>query len=76
VATQVTPIEHTSPTADRLLNEHEVAAFFKASVHTVRDWRKQGKGPRYRKVNGSMVRYGLSDCIHYWNSLPGGGAAK
>lgn len=42
------------------------------SVHTLRDWRKQGKGPRFTRV-GRLVRYRLSDVEEFVNSLPTGG---
>jgi hypothetical protein len=42
------------------------------SVHTLRDWRKRGKGPRFVKV-GSSVRYRLTDIEEFVNSLPAGG---
>jgi hypothetical protein len=45
------------------------------SVHTLRDWRKRGKGPRFIKV-GSSVRYRLSDIEDFVNSLPAGGGGK
>ena len=40
----------------RLLNEHEVAAYLKVSVASVRRWRLFRKGPKCLKI-GSSVRY-------------------
>jgi hypothetical protein len=45
------------------------------SVHTLRDWRKRGKGPRFTRV-GSLVRYRLSDVEEFVNSLPTGGSGR
>jgi hypothetical protein len=42
------------------LNELQVAERFNVSVKTIRKWRLNGGGPRYRKF-GSAVRYALAD---------------
>jgi len=42
------------------LNEHELAERWKISVLTLRGWRQNGAGPRFKKY-GSAVRYSLSD---------------
>jgi predicted DNA-binding transcriptional regulator AlpA len=41
-------------------------------VATLRYWRGEGKGPRYRKV-GQLVRYAPSDVQDWLNSRPSGG---
>jgi predicted DNA-binding transcriptional regulator AlpA len=41
-------------------------------VATLRYWRGEGKGPRYRKV-GQLVRYAPSDVLDWLNSRPAGG---
>jgi len=57
---------------ESLLDEREVARWIRVSVATLRYWRSEGKGPRYRKV-GQLVRYAPSD-VHDWlNSRPSGG---
>ena len=57
----------------RLLDERELVAMGVAgSVHTLRSWRTQHRGPKFIKV-GSMVRYRLSDVETFLNSLPAGG---
>lgn len=57
---------------ETLLDERDVARWIRVSVATLRYWRGEGKGPRYRKV-GQLVRYAPSD-VHDWlNSRPAGG---
>ncbi len=45
------------------------------SVHTLRDWRKRGKGPRFTRVGG-LIRYKLSDVEAFVNALPTGGGSS
>lgn len=47
-----------------LLNEHEVAAYLKISVASVRRWRMLRTGPRFVKI-GAAVRYRrkMSECV-------------
>lgn len=42
------------------LNEQELAERLNVSVRTVRKWRLNGSGVRYRKF-GSAVRYAIAD---------------
>lgn len=46
------------------LTTEELANDFKISLHTVRDWRKRGIGPRATKV-GHAVRYQRTD-VQKW----------
>ena len=55
-----------------LLNERDVAQWIRVSVATLRYWRSEGKGPRYRKV-GQLVRYAPSDVNDWLKSRPSGG---
>jgi predicted DNA-binding transcriptional regulator AlpA len=55
-----------------LLDERDVARWIRVSVATLRYWRGEGKGPRYRKV-GQLVRYAPSDVQDWLNSRPAGG---
>lgn len=48
----------------RLLNEYDVADFFRLSVATMRHWRLTGKGPKWLKL-GSAVRYRPEDVQAY-----------
>jgi predicted DNA-binding transcriptional regulator AlpA len=64
--------ETGEPAIQTLLDERDVARWIRVSVGTLRYWRGEGKGPRYRKV-GQLVRYAPSD-VHDWlNSRPSGG---
>jgi predicted DNA-binding transcriptional regulator AlpA len=57
---------------ETLLDERDVARWIRVSVATLRYWRGEGKGPRYRKV-GQLVRYAPSDVQDWLNSRPAGG---
>jgi hypothetical protein len=63
------------PARLQLLDENQVVAMgVCSSVHTLRSWRHEGRGPKFIKVEGTLVRYRLSDIEAFLNSLPGGGA--
>ena len=56
------------------MNEIEAARFLSVSVHTVRGWRRQRRGPAYIKVAGAYrngrgragrVMYRVSDLIAF-----------
>lgn len=55
-----------------LLNEKEVAQLLHLSIGTLRDWRWDNKGPKFRKL-GRAVRYDSADVDQWINSLPTGG---
>lgn len=57
---------------ETLLDERDVARWIRVSVATLRYWRGEGKGPRYRKV-GQLVRYSPSDVQDWLNTRPVGG---
>ena len=40
-------------TDEQILTEHEAAAWLRKSVHTLRKWRSEGRGPRYVKLPGA-----------------------
>ncbi|MGE5648284.1 MAG: helix-turn-helix transcriptional regulator [Acidobacteriota bacterium] len=64
--------ETAEPTIQTLLDERDVARWIRVSVATLRYWRGEGKGPRYRKV-GQLVRYAPSDVQDWLNTRPAGG---
>ena len=64
--------ETGEPTIQTLLDERDVARWIRVSVATLRYWRGEGKGPRYRKV-GQLVRYAPSDVQDWLNTRPAGG---
>lgn len=60
------------------LNEHEAAQWLGRSVHTLRKWRQERKGPRFMKMNGALrdgrgrgghVAYRLADLERFMESL-------
>ena len=55
-----------------LIDEKELARLIRVSIPTLRYWRSEGKGPRFRKV-GQLVRYAPSDVTAWLNSRPSGG---
>jgi predicted DNA-binding transcriptional regulator AlpA len=56
------------------LTEFEVSRKTKISLATLRRWRLESRGPRYRKF-GSLVRYGEDDLDDWMNAQPVGGDA-
>jgi hypothetical protein len=46
-------------------DDHEVAAIFDIKVHTLRNWRSLGKGPRFRKIGQRTVRYHRADLLAF-----------
>ena len=54
-------------------NEHFAAAFLGVHVETLRGWRKRKTGPPWRKVNGKLIRYSLSDLAIWVQAQPTGG---
>lgn len=50
--------------SDYLLREHDVARRLAISVAALRRWRRERRGPRYRKL-GRAVRYLQSD-VNRW----------
>lgn len=55
-----------------LRDERFAAAYLAVSVDTLRTWRKQNRGPRYRRI-GRCVRYSLADLVAFAESSPSGG---
>lgn len=59
---------------ETLLNEKELSRLIGVSIGTLRFWRGERKGPRYRKV-GQLVRYAPSDVNEWLSRRPAGGEA-
>jgi predicted DNA-binding transcriptional regulator AlpA len=57
---------------ETLLNERQLSRVIGVSVGTLRLWRSEGKGPRFRKV-GHLVRYVPSDVNGWLKLRPTGG---
>jgi predicted DNA-binding transcriptional regulator AlpA len=62
-------------TANRLMNEKEVAAHLAVSLATIRRWRLTGAGPKATKLGG-LVRYKPSDVDDFLNQCPTLGGGK
>lgn len=58
------------------LNEVQVAEIIGASVATVRRWRLIGRGPKFLKVGGTLIRYPVEELETWLASQPSGGGAK
>jgi|GEM_PF-630296 excisionase family DNA binding protein len=56
------------------LTELEVSEKTKISLATLRRWRLENRGPRYRKF-GSLVRYNEDDLSDWMEAQPSGGSA-
>ena len=68
---------HPSQGSEPLVNtnicdERFAAAYLSISVETLRSWRQQNRGPRYRKL-GRCVRYAIADLKAFIDAAPGGG---
>jgi predicted DNA-binding transcriptional regulator AlpA len=50
---------------EKYLREKEVVNLTSLALSTLRNYRCQGKGPDYVKVNGRAIRYRLADVISY-----------
>jgi predicted DNA-binding transcriptional regulator AlpA len=57
---------------ETLLNEKQLSRLIGLSIGTLRFWRSEGKGPRFRKI-GQLVRYAPSDVTQWLNRRPSGG---
>ena len=50
---------------DRLINEHEAAAFLGYTVRDLQNWRVRGGGPRFVKISSRSVRYRHRDLLEW-----------
>jgi predicted DNA-binding transcriptional regulator AlpA len=50
-----------------LLNEKQVAEFLGVTVHALRRWRFEGRGPDFFRLEGRLVRYRQED-VEGWLS--------
>jgi predicted DNA-binding transcriptional regulator AlpA len=62
-------------TAQPLLTEKDLSRLLPISLHALRRWRSEGRGPRYIKV-GPLVRYRPEDIDEFLDSCPSGGAGR
>jgi predicted DNA-binding transcriptional regulator AlpA len=57
---------------ETFLDEKQLAQKLRISIGTLRLWRTEGTGPRFRKV-GQLVRYAPSDVNEWLSRRPSGG---
>jgi predicted DNA-binding transcriptional regulator AlpA len=57
---------------ERFLTENEVAERTRISLATLRRWRLENRGPKYRKF-GSLVRYAEDELVAWEEAQPAGG---
>ena len=43
------------------LDTEAAASYLSASPKTLRQWRCEGRGPRYHTIHGRLVRYNVAD---------------
>ena len=57
-------------------NEVKVAELIGVSVATVRRWRLIGRGPKFLKIGGTLIRYPVEALGAWLASQPTGGGAE
>ena len=62
--------------SNTLLTEAEFCNRFNIRLWTARRWRSEGRGPKFIKLGGTMVRYKLADAEAFVDSSPTGGAGQ
>jgi predicted DNA-binding transcriptional regulator AlpA len=70
-STETSPSQEI-PAPAGFCDERYAASYLSVSVETLRSWRRQGRGPRFRKL-GRCVRYLASDLAAFIEALPAGG---
>lgn len=64
----------TSSGTEPLMTTAQAAAFLNFPEATVKDWRRQGTGPAYIRINGANVRYRVRDLNDWLDSQTVGAA--
>ena len=57
------------------LTEMELSEKLRISLGTLRRWRLENRGPKFRKL-GALVRYGEYDLDQWMQAQPSGGATE
>jgi hypothetical protein len=68
----VTTSAQSEPEQTAFRDERFAAARLGVSVETMRTWRKQNRGPRFRRLE-RCVRYRISDLEAFVDTAPAGG---
>jgi predicted DNA-binding transcriptional regulator AlpA len=58
------------PSVAKQLSEREVQEEYNISTRTLQGWRTRKKGPPYRKVGGTLVRYNRAEFEAWLDSSP------
>ena len=63
----INPMAHNIKmlSAGDLVTEYEAAAILCVSVQTLRNWRWQGRGPRFSKIGKRLIRYNRADLTDF-----------
>jgi hypothetical protein len=68
-----TKANQEEPETNTFRDERSTAAYFGISVETLRTWRKQNRGPRFRRLGGRCIRYRIADLEAFVEASPSGG---
>jgi hypothetical protein len=60
---------------NEFLTETQLSERLHISLATLRRWRLENRGPRFRKL-GALVRYGVYDLTQWMQAQPCGGAPE
>ncbi|MGI6396374.1 MAG: helix-turn-helix transcriptional regulator [Desulfomonilia bacterium] len=60
---------NSSQSYDRLMTEKEVHKILGIGLSTLQQWRLRGKGPKFCRLGGKMIRYRESDVRAYIDNL-------
>jgi predicted DNA-binding transcriptional regulator AlpA len=63
-----TDAKRVSVDSSRLLTPLQTSEFLGVPLGTLAQWRSQGRGPQYVKLEGRLVRYRTSDLERYISS--------
>lgn len=56
-------------------SEEFAARYLGVAVETIRGYRKQGRGPAFRRIGGRLIRYSLASLRSWSEAQPRGGQA-
>ncbi|WP_296704356.1 helix-turn-helix transcriptional regulator [Thiocapsa sp. UBA6158] len=68
------PVGYTPPDPDEQLNTQEAAKLMTYKETTLVAWRREGKGPKFSRPGGRVVRYRRGDLVKWMEEQRGGGA--
>jgi hypothetical protein len=58
------------PSVSKQLSERQIQEEYNISARTLQGWRTRKKGPPYRKVAGTLVRYDRAEFERWLESSP------